>query len=162
MQESLHDHVLDLVIAKIKAEHIPGNPLDLKTTMGSLIDNRAVERVTKYVEIGKNEGAKLVLGDEPPAMPDAISGGFYFSPTIFTDVKQNMKIAQEEIFGPVMCVFKWSDEDKMWNDVNSVEYGLTGAVYSSNTGTAHRAAKRMEAGYIWINNNATHFLGVPL
>jgi betaine-aldehyde dehydrogenase len=161
LHQSLHDKVVDLVLEKVKKDHTPGDPLSMTTTMGSLIDGRAVERVKKYVEIGKSEGAKLVLGGSPPELPKALKGGFYFSPTIFLEVKQSMRIAQEEIFGPVMSVINWTDEEELWKDVNSVEYGLTGAIYSTNTGTAHKAAKRMEAGYIWINNNATHFLGVP-
>ena len=116
--EPLSDKVLDLVLKKIKTDHTPGNPLDSSTTMGALVDQKAVDRVKKYFEIGKSEGAKLVTGGHAPELTCPMSEGFFWSPTIFADVKQSMRIAQEEIFGPVMSVLKWTDEDILWSDVN--------------------------------------------
>lgn len=159
LHASLHDKILDLVIDKIKKERHPGNPL---VTMGSLIDHRAVERVKKYIEIAKDEGARLVLGGSPPEdMPTALQEGFFILPTVFSHVKQSMRIAQEEVFGPVMSVLSWTDEEDMWKQVNSVEYGLTGAIFTSNAAKAQKAVKRMEAGYVWVNTSSTHFLGIP-
>jgi betaine-aldehyde dehydrogenase len=161
LHESIHDKVLGMVLEKIEKDHQPGDPLDSNTTMGPLVDQKAVDRVNRYIEIGKSEGATLVLGGKAPNMPAALQGGFYVKPTVFADVQQSMRIAQEEIFGPVMSVLKWTDEDDMWRQVNSVEYGLTGAIYTSNTAKAHNAVRKMEAGYIWVNTSATHFLGIP-
>ncbi|ETN42393.1 uncharacterized protein HMPREF1541_01547 [Cyphellophora europaea CBS 101466] len=158
LHESLHDRVLEAVVDKITSDYQPGDPLDDNTTMGALVDQKAMARVQKYIAMGKEDGARLVLGGEPTT---PISGGSFMMPTVFADVEQSMRIAREEIFGPVMCVLKWTDEAKMWEDVNSVEYGLTGAIYSSNVATAHKAAKKMEAGYIWVNTSSTHFLGIP-
>ncbi|KAJ9606300.1 hypothetical protein H2200_009261 [Cladophialophora chaetospira] len=158
LPHSIHDEVLKLVIEKINAEHLPGDPLDSKTTMGALVDQKALDRVKKYIEIGKSEGAKLVLGGHPPESP---KDGFYMLPTIFSDVQQSMRIASEEIFGPVMCVLKWTDEAELWKQVNSVEYGLTGSIYASNIATAQKAVRKMEAGYVWVNTSSTHFLGIP-
>jgi betaine-aldehyde dehydrogenase len=161
LHESIHDKVLELVVDKLEAAHQPGDPLDYTTTMGSLVDQRALDRVKKYIEIGKAEGARLVVGGTAPELPASLQGGFFINPTIFADVQQSMRIAREEIFGPVMCVLKWADEDEMWGEVNSVEFGLTGAIYTSNTARAHKAVKKMEAGYIWVNTCSTHFLGMP-
>lgn len=159
LHESLHDKVLELAVEKINSTHKPGNPLDPKTTMGTLVDLRAVARVKKYIEIGKSEGATLVTGGHAPE--GATENTCQMLPTIFSNVKSEMRIAQEEIFGPVMCVLKWSDESKLWKDVNSVEYGLTGAVYSANLTTAQKAVKKMEAGYIWVNTSSHHYPGIP-
>jgi betaine-aldehyde dehydrogenase len=72
-----------------------------------------------------------------------------------------MRIAREEIFGPVLSILKWNDEDQLFEDVNSVEYGLTAAIFTRDLSRAHRAAGRVEAGYVWINNSSVHFLGAP-
>jgi betaine-aldehyde dehydrogenase len=159
LHESLHDKVLKLAVEKINSTYKPGDPLDPKTTMGTLVDLKAVARVRKYIEIGKSEGATLVSGGHAPE--GAPENSCQMLPTIFADVKSEMRIAQEEIFGPVMCVLKWSDEAKLWKDVNSVEYGLTGAVYSANLTTAQKAVKKMEAGYIWVNTSSHHYPGIP-
>jgi betaine-aldehyde dehydrogenase len=161
LHDSIHDKVLALVIDKIKADYQPGDPLDSQTNMGPLVDQKALDRVQQYIEIGKSSGAKLVLGGYTPEMPDALKDGFYIMPTVFADVQQSMRIAQEEIFGPIMSVLKWSDEEEMWRQVNSVEYGLTGAIYTSNVVKAHKAVRKMEAGYIWVNTSSTHYLGMP-
>jgi betaine-aldehyde dehydrogenase len=113
-----------------------------------------------YVELGKAEGARLVAGGKAPDDP-RLAKGFFVEPTIFADVTMNMRIAKEEIFGPVLSVIKWHDEEEMFEQVNSVEYGLTGAVYTTSLANAHRAAARIEAGYVWVNNASTHFPGVP-
>jgi betaine-aldehyde dehydrogenase len=161
LHESIHDQVVKQVVEKINTEHKPGNPLKPETTMGALVDAKAIERVKKYVDIGRAEGATLATGGLPSDLSGELSKGCFWSPTVFTNVKQSMRIAQEEIFGPVMCVLKWSDEETMWREVNSVEYGLTGSIWTTNTATAQKGVKRMEAGYCWINTSATHFLGLP-
>jgi betaine-aldehyde dehydrogenase len=80
-------------------------------------------------------------------------------PTVFTGVTQKMRIANEEIFGPVLSILTWTDEEAMFEQVNAVEYGLTGSIWTTNLANAHRAASRIEAGYIWINSVSAHFLG---
>ena len=92
---------------------------------------------------------------------DILSRGLFVEPTVFVDVRPGMRVAREEIFGPVLSVIKWSDEDEMFDEVNAVEYGLTGAVFTASLATAHRAARRMQAGTVWVNNSAEHFLGSP-
>lgn len=99
-------------------------------------------------------------GGKRPSDP-ALAKGFFIEPTVFADVTPQMKIAREEIFGPVLSVLKWSDEEAMLAEVNAVEYGLTGSIWTNDLSTAHRAAMRVQSGYIWINEVSRHFLGTP-
>jgi betaine-aldehyde dehydrogenase len=82
-------------------------------------------------------------------------------PTVFVDVTQAMRIAREEIFGPVLAILRWSDEAQMIDDVNAVEYGLSCSIFTRDLATAHRTASRVDAGYVWINTTGRHFLGAP-
>ena len=159
IHEAVYDRVVDQLVQGVKV-YRPGIPTHPSTTMGSLISQQQYEKVMSYIEIGKSEGAKLVLGGTRPEAPE-LGHGFFVEPTIFVDVKSEMRIAQEEIFGPVLSVLKWSDEDEMLAQVNSVEYGLTGAIYTTSLANAHRAAGRMAAGLVWVNNSSQHFPGWP-
>ncbi|MCK5745574.1 MAG: aldehyde dehydrogenase family protein, partial [Oricola sp.] len=88
-------------------------------------------------------------------------GGFYVEPTIFADVTPTMKIASEEIFGPVLSVLKWSDESAMIEDVNRLEYGLTCSIWTRDLEKAHRTVQAVEAGFVWVNEVSKHFIGAP-
>jgi betaine-aldehyde dehydrogenase len=159
IHEKLYDEVLKGVvegISKIK----PGNPQDDNTKMGALISKVQFDKVMSYIELGKKEGAKLLTGGKVPDDP-ALKGGFFIEPAVFADVNMTMRIGREEIFGPVLSVFKWSDEEKMFADVNAVEYGLTGSVFTRDISTAHKAARRVEAGYVWVNTAGGQALGTP-
>ncbi|KAJ9622841.1 hypothetical protein H2204_011450 [Knufia peltigerae] len=160
LHDDIHDKVLGLVKSKLEQSYKPGNPLNPATTMGSLVSKAAQDRVLRYIDIGKREGAKLITGGEAPTTDDC-KDGYFVLPTIFADVDQSMTIAQEEIFGPVLSVLKWRDEETVFQQVNSVEYGLTGAVFTSNMTTAQHAIRRIEAATVWVNTSATHFLGMP-
>jgi betaine-aldehyde dehydrogenase len=128
--------------------------------MGAIISKTQFDRVMSYIESANSEGARLITGGGPPSDP-ALAKGLYIEPTVFADVKPTMKIAREEIFGPVVGVFRWSDEAAMLEQVNAVEYGLTASIWTNDLGTAHRAAGNVEAGFIWINDVSKHFLGTP-
>ena len=158
LHESIHDKILDEVAKRLPQRHRPGIPTDPKTTMGSLISRAQLEKVQSYVSSALEEGARLVTGGKQPNDP-ALKDGFFFEPTIFADMKPHMRLANEEVFGPVMSVFKWDDEVDLFTQVNSVDYGLTGSIWTESLVTAHRAASRMHTGYIWINNVSQHFLG---
>lgn len=118
-------------------------------------------KVLDYIELGKQAGARVACGGRPPA-DDALANGLFVQPTVLVDVTQDMRVAQEEIFGPVMCVLRWDDEATMLEQVNSVELGLTGSVWTRDLATAHRVAGEMQAGYVWINNSAIPLLGAPI
>lgn len=160
LHESHHDAVLARVKEKVEKSFRPGNPIDPATTMGALVSKVAQERVLGYIEAGKKEGARLVTGGKVPSTEDT-KGGFFVEPTIFAGVKQNMRIAREEIFGPVMSVLKWSDEEEMLEQVNSVEYGLSASIYTSNIRTMQTTVRRVQSGYVWVNTVGTHYMGMP-
>lgn len=160
LHESLHDEVLARVAELLPRKHRPGIPTDPATTMGTLVSAAKLEKVKRYAQSALDEGARLVVGGRPPADP-ALKDGFFFEPTIFAEMQPTMRLAREEVFGPVMAVFRWRDEDALWDAVNAVDFGLTGSIWTRDVGTAHRAARRIHTGYVWINNASQHFLGAP-
>jgi betaine-aldehyde dehydrogenase len=159
IHEKIHDAVLERVKVRIK-QWKPGIPTEPATTMGAIISKTQFDRVMMYIDSAKSEGARLVNGGGRPADP-ALDKGLYIEPTVFADVKPSMRIFKEEIFGPVVGVVKWSDEAAMFEQVNSVEYGLTASIWTNDLTTAHRAAANVEAGFVWINDISKHFLGTP-
>ena len=159
LHEAIHDAVLDRIKTRIAAFK-PGVPTDPATTMGAIISKAQLDRVMDYNESAKSEGARLVTGGGRPKDP-ALAAGFYIEPTVFADVTPTMRIAREEIFGPVLSVLSWSDEERMLEDVNAVDYGLTCSIWTRDLVTAHRTALAVEAGFVWINEVGKHFLGTP-
>ncbi len=159
IHDSVYDEVLHGVIEGARGFR-PGIPTDAATNMGALISAAQRDKVLRYIDIAKSEGARLVLGGSVPTDP-ALAEGFFVEPTIFADVHSGMRIAQEEVFGPILSVIRWTDEDEMLAQVNSTEYGLTTAIFTRDLATAHRAAAQVEAGYIWVNNTSMHFPGAP-
>jgi betaine-aldehyde dehydrogenase len=160
LHASIHDAVLESVSQLIAQRHVPGIPTDWATTMGPLVSRAQFEKVMGYIESARAEGARLVTGGKRPADPK-LAKGFFIEPTVFADVTPAMRIAREEIFGPVLAVFKWTDEDELFHQVNGVDYGLTASIWTRDLVTAHRAASRVQAGFVWINNASMHFLGAP-
>ena len=160
LHESIHDRVLQRMVERVREKHKPGIPTDWSTTMGPLVSRAQFDKVMSYIESGKQEGARLVTGGRQPDDP-RLAKGFFVEPTIFADVRPDMRIAREEIFGPVLSVFKWTDEEQLFEQVNAVDYGLTASIWTRDLATAHRAASQVQAAYIWINNFSAHFLGAP-
>jgi betaine-aldehyde dehydrogenase len=127
--------------------------------MGAIVSKQQFDRVMSFIDSAKSEGAELISGGGPPTDP-ALKNGFYVEPTVFAVTEKN-RIAREEIFGPVLCVFKWNDEPTMLETVNAVEYGLTASIWTNDLNTAHRTAMTVQAGFVWINEVSKHFLGAP-
>jgi betaine-aldehyde dehydrogenase len=159
VHEKIYDAVLQRAAESIK-RYKPGDPTDPATTMGSIINQVQYDRVLKYIAAGREDGARLISGGKRPDDPK-LAKGLFIEPTIFADVTMGMRIGKEEIFGPVLSVFKWKDEAEMLAQVNQVEYGLTCSIWTSDLTTAHRTAAAVEAGYVWINEVSKHFLGAP-
>ena len=159
VHSNIYDAVLERAQASIK-RYRPGIPTDPATTMGAIISSTQHERILGFIESGKREGARLVSGGSAPSDP-SLAGGLFIEPTIFADVTMDMRIGKEEIFGPVLSVFRWSDEGEMLAQVNQVEYGLTCSIWTNDLSAAHRTAAAVEAGYVWINEVSKHFLGAP-
>ncbi|UMA67136.1 aldehyde dehydrogenase family protein (plasmid) [Roseivivax marinus] len=159
----LHDDIHDAVVERLTdsvARYTPGLPTDPATTMGALVSRQHFDHVMRYIESGKTEGARIVTGGHA-ITEGPLAKGCFIAPTIFADVTPDMKIAREEIFGPVLAVRRWSDEAAMLDEVNALDVGLTCAIWSRDLATAHRAANRVEAGFVWINEVGRHFLGAP-
>ena len=160
LHDSLHDRFVDALVARIKAAHTPGIATDMGTTMGALINRAQYEKTLNYIQLAQREGAVLACGGKHPADPK-LAHGFFVEPTVFTHVTRSMVIAREEIFGPVLSVFRWSDPLELFDAVNEVEFGLTASIWTRDIVTAHQAAARVQAGYVWINDCSAHFTGAP-
>lgn len=157
----VHDSLHDAMVAGLKAAFdrvAPGDPTDPETEMGCLSTAAQYEKTCQYIETAIGEGARMVSGGP---VPDSLSGGFYVRPTLFDGVTPDMRIAREEVFGPVLSVLRWSDRAAMIEAVNALDVGLTASVWTRDLQTALDAANDIEAGYIWVNNASDHYLGAP-
>jgi len=148
-QDTLYDRFVSRFVERSREIKI-GDPLDFATRMGPLVSEEQLRKVQRYVEIGKREGARLACGGGQPKDP-ALAKGFYHEPTVFTEVDNRMQIAQEEIFGPVASVIRFRDEDEAVRIGNDVIYGLAAGIQTKDLKRAHRLAKRLQAGTVWIN-----------
>jgi acyl-CoA reductase-like NAD-dependent aldehyde dehydrogenase len=151
VHRSMHDRVLDLLVQRTASLRI-GQPTDPATQMGPLVSARQLETTKRYVQIGREEGARVAYGGAELTDP-ALRGGFFHQPTIFADVTNDMRIAQEEIFGPVVCVLPFEDEAEAIALANGTAFGLAASVWSSNVARAHRVAQSIRAGIVWINDH---------
>ncbi len=157
VEDGIRERFVDMVIAQSK-KWMPGNPLDPATTMGPMIDAGQLQTVANYVDVGQEEGASLVAGGKQIMLD---SGGSYHEPTIFNDVNNSMRIAREEIFGPVMSVIGFKDAEEAVAIANDSIYGLAGAVWSNNINTAHKVAAAVRVGTMGINNYFGGDMTVP-
>lgn len=147
LHRSIHDAVVDRMLERVASLKM-GDPANLDTDLGPMAMRAQVDRVTAYVEVGVAEGATKRIGGRGPEQ----EGTLFFPPVIFTDVKPDMRIAQEEIFGPVLSVIPFDDEDEAVRITNGTEYGLAAGVWTSNLDRAHRVARRIRAGTVWVNH----------
>jgi betaine-aldehyde dehydrogenase len=155
---SLHKPVLE-ELARL-AEALPvGLPWLAANEVGPIVSQRQFDRVMSYIDAGKAAGAKLVTGGGPPNDP-VLRKGLFVTPTVFDGVTPGMRIAREEIFGPVMSVLQWRDYEEMIECANALEYGLTAAIVTNDLAMAMETAERVEAGYVWINSSG-RYLGSP-
>jgi betaine-aldehyde dehydrogenase len=155
----IYEAVLDELPKKV-AKYKPGFPMDPTTTMGALISREHLQRVQSYIAGARSQGARLLYGGDVPEDPELRNGNF-LNPTIFVDVGPEMRIAREEIFGPVLSVLKWEHEGSMLKEVNALDYGLTAAIFTRDLDNAYRAASAIQAGYIWLNTVSVHVPGSP-
>ncbi|MDF2050480.1 aldehyde dehydrogenase family protein [Arthrobacter sp. Cr_A7] len=159
LHEDIHDAVLEGLVTRLRSIQI-GDPLDPTTQMGCLVSQQQYDKVAGYVQAGKDDGARLVTGGGRPRGAQ-YEDGFFVEPTVFADVNMGMRIAREEIFGPVLSVLKWRDLNSVIEQANGLSYGLTGAVWTNDIKTALTVAGELDAGYVWINGTGSHYLGAP-
>jgi betaine-aldehyde dehydrogenase len=159
LHSRIYDETLRRIVDAVSRIH-PSIPTDDDCEMGCLVSREQYEKVVDYIRSGTEEGAHLMCGGGEPADP-RLKRGTFIEPAVLADVRQSMRVAREESFGPVMCVLRWEDEEEMFAAVNSVEQGLTASIWTRDLAAAHHAAARVEAGYVWINASSSHFLGVP-
>jgi len=159
LHEEIHDAALAAIVRKV-AEIRVGLPTDRDTEMGCLSSRAQFDKTLAYIRHGQEEGARIAYGGKRCADP-RLAHGYFVEPTVFADVGDDMRIAREEIFGPVVSILRWSDEDDLLRRVNALDYGLTASIWTHDLDRAHRLAARVEAGYVWINDASTHRVGVP-
>lgn len=157
VEESVHDEFLEKV-KKVGETMQPGDPLDPATMMGTMVDREQTERVKSYIEIGAKEGAKLAYGGKQVRQN---TGGYYLEPTIFDGVKNDMRIAREEIFGPVLSTLTFKDPEEALSIANDSIYGLQASVWTRDINKAHKVARKLKAGTVNVNNTDGGDITVP-
>ncbi len=156
---SIHDEVVERIAARVAALRL-GDPLDPLSQMGPINSRRHYERVMHYARAGSEDGATLVYGGKRP--PGAqFERGYWIEPTVFSGVTMDMRVAREEIFGPVLSILHWNDVDEVVAMANATEYGLTAAIWSQDLQAALSMGRRIDCGYVWINGNSAHHRGTP-
>ncbi|MGZ8476358.1 MAG: aldehyde dehydrogenase family protein, partial [Candidatus Limnocylindria bacterium] len=152
---SVRDDLVELILERSRDLRL-GSGFDSATEMGPVISAEQLERVQRYVAIGRDEGAELVLGGERHG-----DMGFSHEPTVFTGVRNDMRIAREEIFGPVMSVLTFSSEDEAYAIANDTDYGLAAGVWTNDLALAHRASRALRVGTVWVNTYQMVYPTVP-
>lgn len=161
VQKSIYAKFVDRFVARAKKITV-GDPLDEKTIIGPMISQGHLAKVRSYIELGSKEGATMLCGGlDAPLVPDRVKKGNYVMPTVFADVDNRMKIAQDEIFGPVACLIPFEDEADAIRIANDIAYGLSSYVWTENIGRAHRVAAAVEAGMCFVNSQNVRDLRQP-
>jgi len=158
VEAKAHDAFMEKLVERAKKLR-PGDPLDPKTRLGAIVSEQQMKQILGYIETGKSEGAKLVTGGSRASVDG--SKGFFVEPTIFDAVNNDMKIAQEEIFGPVLATLTFDDLDQVAEQANQNIYGLAAAIWTNDVKKAHTLSRKLRAGIVWINTYGLMDAAVP-
>jgi len=150
VQSGLYDEFLNRFIERTK-KIVVGNPSDSKTMMGALISSAHKEKVLSYINLAKQLGGKIEIGGDCPLLPEPFSGGYFVNPTIITGLPNDCKVVQEEIFGPVVTVTKFTSVQEAIDMANNSKYGLSATVWTQNLITAHKVSHALQTGTVWVN-----------
>jgi acyl-CoA reductase-like NAD-dependent aldehyde dehydrogenase len=148
LEKSIHDEFMSKLLARV-AKMQQGNGMDEKTQIGPQVSKDQQDRILSYIDIAKKEGASVACGGDAPA--GDLAKGYFVKPTIFTGVHNDMRIAQEEVFGPVLAVIPFNTIEDVAEQANKISYGLSGAVWTSDVKKAHKLAAQIKAGTVWVN-----------
>lgn len=159
LHADIYDAVLERVVERVSKFKL-GDPMRVETSMGPVNSRRQFEKVMSFLETAKTDGSRLMVGGKRPTGP-GFEKGFWVEPTVYADIKPGMRLWQEEVFGPILSVGRWTTFDEAVELANSTEYGLTGSVWTNNINDAIRMVRRIRCGHTWINGCSFHFLGVP-
>jgi 5-carboxymethyl-2-hydroxymuconic-semialdehyde dehydrogenase len=160
LQSSIYDTFLEKVAERVRKIKV-GHPLDPKTEVGPLISAGHLKKVLSYVKIGKDEGAKLLVGGGRDVAMQRLYDGNFFAPTLFANANSSMRLAQEEVFGPFLTVLPFDTEGEAIAIANDIKYGLAGYIWTNDIGRAHRLARDIEAGMVWVNSENVRHLPTP-
>ncbi len=158
VEKKIHDQFMEKLVERTKKLR-PGDPLDPKTRLGAIVSEQQMNSVLEYIEAGKKEGAKLVAGGNRVSVDGG--KGYFLEPTVFDEVDNQMKIAQEEIFGPVLATIPFDDVEQVAELANQNIYGLAAAVWTNDIRKAHAVARRLKAGTVWVNAYNLYDVALP-
>jgi betaine-aldehyde dehydrogenase len=159
VHQSIYDEFISNLVTAVKAFQ-PSLPYENACKMGALINESHLKRVDEMVQRAVQQGAKIVAGGRRAVTPP-LDKGYFYEPTILGNVTPDMEIAIEEVFGPVIAVLQWKDEDELLELANQTEYGLTASIWTNDIRRAYRFATEIDTGYLWINDSSARFLGTP-
>ena len=160
VQASVHDRFVDRLAERVRRLKV-GHPLDAATEVGPLIHPRHCDKVLSYAQIARSDGATIAVGGGRSTAPGTSPAGNYVEPTLYVDARNTMRIAQEEIFGPVLTVMPFVDESEAVELANDVRYGLAGYLWTADVGRANRVSMALDAGMIWVNSENVRHLPTP-
>ena len=152
VQQGLFDPFVARLAQRVE-EIRPGHPLDPASQLGPVVSERQLERVLSYLELARQEGAHVLAGGSRLALEEPLDRGYFVEPTVLSNVRPEMRVAREEIFGPVVCVLPFDSEDEALELANDAEFGLGAAIWTESLSRAHRVARRLRSGVVWINDH---------
>jgi len=160
VESAIYDHVVSRLVELARHARL-GHAMDPETELGPIVDPNQYDRVSAYIQSGVESGAKMVCGGERVTHPAVPAGGYYLPPTIFTDVAEDARISREEIFGPVVNVYRFDTEDELVARANDTTYGLAAGIWTQDVARAHRVSAQLKAGVVWVNTYDLFSANVP-